>query len=153
MTLAARLRALASAVRFGRFVSVGALGAAVDTAVLALLYGALELRPVPAKLASAEAAILVMFVLNERWTFAGEGAPGYRSVLRRLVTSNLVRLGGALVATGVFSVALRAAPVEVVLFGADLWFLVANGAGILAGLAVNYVLESAVTWRVADAPE
>jgi putative flippase GtrA len=134
-------------VRFGKFVSVGALGAVCDNTILALGL-AFGVTPEIAKLAGAEAAILVMFGFNEHWTFAGEGEHGLKPLIRRLFTSNAVRLGGVLVATAVFSLVYRHIDVQVLIAGWDLWFLVANGCGILAGLLVNYTLESTLTWSV-----
>lgn len=144
-----RLRALRSGVRFGQFVSVGAVGAVCDNAVLgALLH--LGFAPEVAKLAGAETAIVVMFLINEHWTFAGEGAPGALPFVRRFLTSNLVRAGGVIVATVVFSQVYRRVDVVIEVAGIDFWFLAANLVGIGAGLAVNYVAESLFTWQVHD---
>jgi putative flippase GtrA len=145
--ISTRVATLLSGVRFGKFVSVGTLGALCDNAVLALGL-ALGVAPELAKLAGAEVAILVMFGLNERWTFEDEGEHGLKPLVRRLLTSNVVRLGGVLVATVVFSFLYRHVDVQVLIAGRDLWFLVANGCGILSGLLVNYALESTLTWRV-----
>ncbi|NHN47402.1 GtrA family protein [Halostella sp. JP-L12] len=143
-----RLRALVSGVRFGQFASVGALGAVIDNAVLGGLLHA-GVAPEPAKLAGAEAAIVVMFLINEHWTFADQGTTGVVPFLRRLLTSNLVRAGGVLVATVVFSVVYRSFDVSIAVAGVDFWFLAANLTGIGVGLVVNYVAESLFTWRVA----
>lgn len=145
--ISTRVATILSGVRFGKFVSVGTLGALCDNAVLALGL-ALGVTPELAKLAGAEVAILVMFGFNERWTFENEGEHGPKPLARRLLTSNVVRLGGVLVATLVFSFLYRYADVQIIIAGRDLWFLVANGCGILAGLFVNYALESTLTWRV-----
>ncbi|WP_121822168.1 GtrA family protein [Halostella salina] len=142
-----RIRALLSGVRFGQFASVGAVGAVCDNAVLGTLLQ-FGVAPEPAKLAGAETAIIVMFLINERWTFAEEGAPGAGPLLRRFLTSNLVRAGGVLVATAVFSQVYRNFDVTLGLFGVDLWFLAANLVGILAGMVVNYIAESLFTWQV-----
>ncbi|WP_254545684.1 GtrA family protein [Halomarina pelagica] len=149
--LGARIESLLSWVRVGRFLSVGAVGAVCDNAVLALLSLGFDVTPEVAKLVGAETAILLMFVLNERWTFAGAGDATTTAVLRRLLTSNLVRLGGVLVAVAVFSLVLRSVPIQLLVFGVDVWLIVANGVGILVGMVVNYVLESTLTWRVTGA--
>lgn len=134
-----RVRALVSSVRFGQFVSVGVVGFLVDNAVLALCVELFGLSLLAAKLVGAETAIVVMFVLNERWTFADAGGSSPRELLRRFLTSNLVRVGGVGVATGVL-LALNG------LFG--VWYLLANVIGIGAGFVVNYTFESLVTWRI-----
>ncbi|MFB6253738.1 MAG: GtrA family protein [Halobacteriaceae archaeon] len=133
------LRSLISGIRFGQFISVGAFGAVCDFLVLSII---VEFTTIPievAKLASAESAVIVMFILNERWTFAHLGTEGLLPVLRRFLTSNIVRVWGILVATGVLSILVRQ-------FGMS--YLIANAAGIGAGFIMNYLLESLVTWRV-----
>ena len=166
-----RLEALASRVRFGKFVSVGAVGAVVDTAVLLTLAEGLGVLPELATLIGIETAILVMFAVNERWTFADEGAPGRRSLLGRLKRSHLVRVAGSLTQFGVFVLVYRGLFVALTLgdlpvwtgvvaavglssstvAGLDVWLLVAKATGIGVGMVVNYVFESLFTWRVAEA--
>ncbi|MFO7925761.1 MAG: GtrA family protein [Halobacteriota archaeon] len=139
--------ALYAPFRFGRFVSVGAVGAVCDNAVLLTLttFGVL---PELAKFVGIETAIAVMFVLNERWTFAEAGRSGLVPTLRRLATSNVVRIGGIAVQLVVFSLVYRWLYIELLVFGLDLWLLVASAAGIGCGMLVNYVTESLITWRL-----
>lgn len=142
-----RLDALLSGVRFGQFASVGALGALCDQSILVLLttYGGVYRGS--AKLVGAEVAIIVMFLVNEHWTFSAEGEAGWWSFLRRFLKSNLVRAGGVLVATGVF-VLVSGLDYRFPVGGEVLWLLFANGVGIGVGMFVNYVAESLFTWRV-----
>jgi len=142
-----RLSALISGARFGQFVSVGIAGATLDMLTVLALVSEAGLHRGAAKLIAAELAIVLMFAINERWTFAGAGAAGLRPLLVRFLRSNLVRAGGVLVATGVFVVVsgLAVRPVG----GERLWLVVANGCGIAAGFVVNYVAETLFTWRVA----
>lgn len=130
---------LLSVVRMSKFVAVGGVGAVCDLLVLALLVSFVGLPPGLAKIPSAETGIVVMFALNERFTFANEGAKGLPALLRRFVTSNTVRLGGVIVAWAVL-VALTE------WFG--VWYLAANAVGLVAGVVVNYLAESLVTWKV-----
>lgn len=134
-----RIEHLQSGVRIGQFVSVGGVGFLVDNLVLALAHDLADLSLAPAKIVGAEAAIVVMFALNERWTFADAGSSRPGAILRRFLTSNAVRVGGVGVATGVL-LALNQ------WFG--VWYLAANVVGIGVGFVVNYVMESLVTWRV-----
>ncbi len=110
-----------------------------------------------------------MFAVNERWTFAGEGAPGRGPLLGRLRRSHLVRAAGSLTQFGVFVLVYRGLSASLTLgdlglwrafaaaaglgagafAGFDLWLLVAKGTGIGVGMVVNYVAESLFTWRVA----
>ncbi len=142
-----RTRALASGIRFGQFLSVGVVGAICDNAVL-LGLTSLGVLPVAAKLVGAETAIIVMFAANERWTFAEQGRGGLRALVRRFFTSNLVRAGGVLVATGVFALLVRFQTTSIPVGGTDLWYLGANLVGIGVGFVVNYIAESLFTWQV-----
>jgi putative flippase GtrA len=138
---------LVSGIRFGQFASVGAAGAVLDTTTVVLLTSYVGVYRGSAKLIGAELAIVLMFVINERWTFAEEGAAGRRALVRRFLKSNLVRAGGVLVATGVF-VVVSGLEYRLPVGGQNLWLVVANGVGIGVGMFVNYVAESLFTWRV-----
>lgn len=124
--------------RLWQFMAVGAVGTACDFAVLIGLVELFSTSPVLAKVVSAETAIVVMFAINERWTFASWGSNDVVSILRRLVTSNLVRLGGLTVATAVLAV---------LTVRYDVSYVLANGAGIAAGFIVNYTMENLFTWQ------
>jgi putative flippase GtrA len=144
---AGRLDALLSGVRFGQFASVGAAGAILDTTTVVLLTTQFGVYRGASKLVGAELAIMLMFAINERWTFAEEGATGARALVGRFLRSNLVRAGGVLVATGVF-VVVSGLPVTLPVGGEGAWLAIANGVGIGVGMFVNYVAESLFTWRV-----
>jgi len=150
----ARLRAVASAARFGQFVSVGAAGASLETVIVALLTAGvvtdLSVHPLLAKAVGAEASISLMFLLNDRWTFADEGGSGVASLLRRYARSHAVRLGGLAVAFATLYVLTSWTDVRLVVAGANLWPTVANAIGIATGMVVNFVAESLFTWRVHD---
>ena len=140
--------ALTSGVRFGKFVSVGAVGAAFDvTTTTALIIGFGVLGEY-AKLVGAEVAIVVMFAINERWTFSELGAPGAVPTATRFLRSNLVRSGGLAVQFLIVR-GLRQLDLSVVLFGFDLWQLIPIPIAIGASVLLNYVAESLLTWRVA----
>lgn len=163
------IASLLSGVRFTKFASVGVLGAVFDTAVLVGLTEGLGVVPEVATLVGIETAILVMFAVNERWTFAGEGRRGRRSLLGRLKRSHVVRAGGSLTQFVVFVAVYRLLFVSltpgdvgflqagmgalgVSMAGLDLWLIVAKGTGIGFGMIVNYVAESLFTWRVGMEP-
>ncbi|TSD15646.1 GtrA family protein [Haloglomus irregulare] len=154
--LRARLRALASAGRIGQFVSVGVAGASVETVLVALLTAGFVLdppfagRPLLAKAVGAEASITLMFLLNDSWTFADHGGAGPAALVRRWVTSHLVRSVGLAVAFGTLFVLTSWTDVRLVVAGGNVWPTIANGIGIGVGLSINYVAESLVTWRVQD---
>lgn len=141
--IVSRARKLASAARLGRFMTTGGIGLVVDMAVLALLVELGGLAPVIAKLASAEAAILVMFLVNERWTFRAFASGGPRALGRRFVNSHAVRVLGVAVATATLFLLHDVGGLN---------YLLANAAGIGLAFTSNYVLESLTTWRVASQP-
>ncbi|MGM0388057.1 MAG: GtrA family protein [Natrinema limicola] len=134
-----RVRALCSTTRFGQFVGVGAVGAAVDNVVLVLVVEATVLGPVIAKVLSWELGIAVIFAINERWTFADYGKSGLRPLGKRFLRSNVVRLGGFLVTLAVLAGLVRRFAV---------WYVLANVVGIGVGFFVNYTCESLYTWQV-----
>ena len=140
-----RLESLLSGVRFGKFVSVGVVGAIVDTTALFLLVQFGGFPAIWVNLLTIELAILVMFVINEHWTFAGHGREG--ALGTRLLRSHAVRATGTTVQIVVFTLLYEFVTVSLV-DGIDLWLLVAKGAGIGLGMVVNYVFESLFTWRV-----
>ena len=134
-----RLRALVDPTRFGQFAGVGFAGAAVDNVVLFLLVELTVLGPVVAKVIAWELAIVVIFVINERWTFANYGQVGPRALGRRFLRSNGVRFGGFLVTLSVLAI---------LVYGFDVWYMAANVIGIGVGFFVNYTCESLYTWKV-----
>ena len=143
-----RLAALVSTVRFGQFVSVGAIGAVFDVTTLVLLTELAGLPAAVANVVSIETAILVMFVVNERWTFAGHGATDARSIGRRLVRSHVVRAGGSTLQYVLFVAVFYNVTVDLSVAGVDLWLVVVKGGAIGVAMLVNYVFESLFTWRV-----
>ncbi len=144
----ARFRALASGARIGQFVSVGVSGATLETVIVFLLTGLATVHPLAAKAVGAEASISLMFLLNDRWTFAGEGGQGLTATGRRYLKSHTVRIGGLAVAFATLYVLTSLTDIAVVVSGADLWPTIANGIGIGVGMTINYVAESLITWRV-----
>ncbi|MFB6206915.1 MAG: GtrA family protein [Haloglomus sp.] len=154
--LRARLRALASAGRIGQFVSVGVAGASLETVLVALLTAGFVVRPplagqpLVAKAIGAEASITLMFLLNDNWTFADHGGAGALALVRRWIKSHLVRSVGLAVAFVTLYVLTSWTDIRLLVAGGDVWPTIANVVGIGAGLTINYVAESLVTWRVHD---
>ena len=143
-----RFESLVSGVRFGQFASVGVVGAISDNTVLAVLGLAFGVSDMWAKAAGAETAILVMFLVNEHWTFAGQGGTGRRSFAKRLGKSHLVRSGGVAVQLTIYWLLTQWLTVELVVAGTDLWFIAASPLAIGVAMLVNYVAESLFTWQV-----
>jgi len=143
-----RFEALVSGVRFGQFVSVGVIGAISDNTVLAVLGLAFGVSDLWAKAAGVETAILVMFLVNEHWTFADRGASGRGAFLTRLGTSHLVRSGGVAVQLLAFAGLTEWVSLSLVVAGTDLWFVAASLLAIAVAMGVNYAFESLFTWQV-----
>ncbi|MDL0128284.1 GtrA family protein [Halobacterium salinarum] len=143
----ARISALASRARFGKFVSVGAVGAVVDVTTLLVLTEAAGVWAAAANVASIEAAILVMFAVNDRWTFADAGSG---SVGRRLVRSHVVRAGGSTLQYALFVGVFYGVTVDATVFGVDCWLIAVKGGAIAVAMLVNYVFESLFTWHVQE---
>ena len=128
--------------RFTRFAVVGTSGVIVNNLVLFLLVERAHWVPVLASLVATEVAILSNFTLNDRWTFADRKAGRHWS--SRAVQYNVIVLGGLLVAV-------------ITLFALTSWFhihyLIANLAGIAAGMLWNYTVNFHITWRRPDPEE
>jgi putative flippase GtrA len=146
--LSARLGELLSTVRFGKFASVGAAGATLETAIVTVLTVGFGVYGLFAKAVGAEASITLMFLLNEHWTFAEEGREDRRSLLGRYVRSHVVRAGGLALAFLVLAGLLEFTDVSLLVGGSDFWPAVANLLSIGIAMSVNYVAESLFTWRV-----
>lgn len=140
--------ALKSRRRLLLFAVVGGLGFFVDQTVvisiveftdLQISFAGRDVTLEFAKVLAAESAIIVMFLVNDRWTFDSFGATDTRSKATRFVKSNFVRIGGIAVATIVLSVLVRQF---------DLALPLANAIGILCGFLVNYTFETLFTWRI-----
>lgn len=148
MEIRSRLGALAHHRRIGQFVSVGAVGAAIETAIVAVLTTVAGLGPLAAKAIGAEASISTMFVVNDRWTFANEGEQRPKPFVHRWLKSHVVRIVGLSIAFGVLYILTSIIEFELLLRGVDFWPTVANLVGIGAAMSVNYIAESLVTWEV-----
>lgn len=86
-----------SAMRFVKFNAVGAVGIAVQLAVLALLAHAARLNYMLATALAVEAAVLHNFMWHERFTWADRRGGGVRWRLLRFNTSvGAVSIGGNL---------------------------------------------------------
>lgn len=135
------IQSLLSLKRLLQFLSIGIMGAVVDNLVLIGIVEAGILSPTPGAVISKESSIMVMFILNERFTFSQHGVESKLGTLVRFLKSNFVRSGGAAVGIGVLFVLHT-------FFG--MWYVIANIIGIGVGFIVNYTFESLFTWRVQE---
>lgn len=141
------LMPLLSGKRMGQFLSVGIVGAIVDLIISIALTYATAISPTLAKFIGAETAIILMFLLNDRWTFADAGRAGVVFKLRRLLKSNVVRGGGLAVQVTVVWL-LTGTGIEIIVSGTDLWPAVTMPIAIACSFVFNYVAETLFTWRL-----
>lgn len=139
MGIADYAESMLSGTRFSQFLSVGILGAIVDNATLVGLVEFATMDPLFGKIIAAEASIILMFAINEKWTFSEFGVSSGVQLLHRFLKSNAVRVGGVLVALCSLFVLHDILGV---------WYLAANIVGIGLGFFVNYAFESLFTWNV-----
>jgi putative flippase GtrA len=118
--------------RFTRFAAVGGLGVVVNSVSLTLLYDVARLQLVVASAASTEIAIIVNFLLDDRWTF---GCRSWR--FSRLAKFNLASL-----TTLVVTVAM----VSLLTTRVGLHYLWANLAAITVAGALNFVTSATWVW-------
>lgn len=140
------LRALMSTTRFGKFASVGAVGAICDTVILLFLVEKVGLLEEVAVLIGIESSILIMFFINDNWTYSSTDK--IRTLPRRLLRSHTVRIVGAFTQFIVFTIIYRSYFMQLEFSGIDLWLLVAKGFGIAFGMILNYTFETIFTWSI-----
>jgi len=141
-----RVRSLARGGLIGRYLSVGVTGALTESAVVFALTATALTGSLVAKAVGAELSISLMFLLNDRWTFADAGAEGLVPFFRRFLRSHAVRAVGLVVGFAVLVALTDFTRMSVRIGGYALWPTLANLVGIGAGFAVNYVGEGMVTW-------
>ncbi|WP_200895620.1 GtrA family protein [Halorubrum saccharovorum] len=142
------LEPLLSRVQFGKFVSVGAVGAIIDTTVLTTTTLILNFPDLLGKAAGIEAAVIIMFIINERWTFSNKGSPKKIQYIKRLGKSHVVRSGGITIQLIVYWILIQWIDISVIIIQTDLWFILASFFSIGLAMLVNYTFESIFTWKV-----
>jgi putative flippase GtrA len=148
MTTDSKFELLLHPTRFKKFVSVGVVGATIETLVVAVLTTALGVGALAAKAVGAELSISTMFFINDRWTFRTDGTFTPGAIARRWGKSHLVRAVGLGVGFVVLALLVRMTDVSLLVSGVDFWPVVANAIGIGIGMIFNYVAESLYTWQV-----
>jgi len=140
------LSVLMSTNRFGKFASAGAIGAIFDTLILLLLVEKFGVLEEVAVVIGIESSILIMFVINDNWTYSSVN--NVRTLSRRLLRSHTVRIVGALTQFIVFTIIYRNYFMQLEMLEVDLWLLVAKGFGIGLGMILNYTFETIFTWSI-----
>jgi len=130
--------------RVGIFTLVGVIGFGVQTAVLWLLVGRLEMAVVPATLAATEAAVLHNFLWHVAWTWSDRPA-GARAAAGRLVRFNL--------SNGGFSLVGGAAIMALLVDALGVHYLAANLVAVLAVAVVNFFASDRFVFTAPASPE
>jgi dolichol-phosphate mannosyltransferase len=117
---------------FVKFAIVGASGVLVNECVLIALHG-YGFHLLVCSIVAIELSILSNFVLNNAWTFGGEGS---KTLLRKLGCFQVISIAGALINIIVLS--------SLTMVGID--YRIANIIGIGCGFLFNYMLNKSITW-------
>ena len=126
--------------RWMRFNAVGAIGIAVQIAVLALLRTSLGINYLLATAIAVEAAVLHNFFWHERFTWADRS--GRRS-FARLIKFNLT--------TGAFSIAGNVIAMRFLVGIAGTEYLVANAISIAACSILNFLVADRIIFPLKSA--
>lgn len=128
-------RAWLVAQRFRKFMTVGAVGLAVNQVGLAVLHSLASLAVVAASPIAIFLSMVVTFVLNEQWTWHDRGTG---PLVSRAMTYVPINIGGLLINWGILYYLHDRHGIH---------YLAANlvGAGIAA--VWNFILNNAITWR------
>jgi len=122
-----------------KFLIVGVIGAGINTGFLWILTDLAGLYYLFSSVVAIEIAIMMQFMMNDRWTFRDRKTTDAGQFIKRIFKSNLWRSGGLAVNVGVLY-----------LFTAyiGVYYLLSNIFGIVCAFSLNYILESRLTWGI-----
>jgi dolichol-phosphate mannosyltransferase len=127
-------RAQKELTKIKRFAVVGVSGIFVNMIMLATLKEWFSVPLVWASFMAIECAIITNFLVNDRWTFHGEGRD--KPLLHRALSFNAVSIGGMII--NVVILALLSA--------LGVWYILGNLAGIIFGFGWNFLINRKITW-------
>ncbi len=127
-----------TAFRWLKFNAVGALGIAVQFAVLLALKSGLHLSYVLATALAVEAAVLHNFLWHERYTWADRVRPSWRKSLPRLLRFNLT--------TGAVSIVGNLVLMNLLVGWGHLNYLTANGIAIALCSLANFLVSDRIVF-------
>jgi len=125
--------------RLTKFSIVGVIGAGINTWFLWLFTDVAGLYYLYSSLIAIEIAIILQFLMNDRWTFKEQKTTHVEQFVRRIIKSNIWRSGGLAVNIGVLYVFTEYLGV---------YYLLSNIAGIICSFLLNYLFESRLTWGI-----
>lgn len=127
-----------------KFNLVGAMGMAVQFAILAVLTSAIGVPYLPATAIAVECAVVHNFAWHERFTWADRKLHGGGAAIARLAHFNLT--------TGAVSIGGNLALMRVLVGSAHAPLLLANCASVAACSMVNYLVNDRWVFRVTAWP-
>lgn len=125
--------------RLIKFSIIGVIGAGINTGFLWVLTDFVGLFYLFSSPIAIEIAIIMQFLMNDRWTFKERKTKNIRQFSKRLLKSNIWRSGGLTLNIGILY------------FLTDyigLYYLISNIFGIICAFMLNYALESRLTWGI-----
>jgi dolichol-phosphate mannosyltransferase len=125
--------------RLTKFSVVGVIGAVINTWFLWLFTDVAGLYYLYSALIAIEIAIILQFLMNDRWTFKEQKTTHVEQFVKRIIKSNIWRSGGLAVNIGVLYFLTEYM---------DIYYLLSNIVGIICAFLLNYLFESRLTWGV-----
>lgn len=121
--------------RFQKFLLVGAIGLAVNQAMLYIFRDIAQWRLLAASVLAIAISMVVTFGLNEVWTWHDRGSG---RILTRAVLYHAVNSGGLLINTGLLWLLVHQTQMH---------YLMANLVGAATAAVWNFALNNVITWR------
>lgn len=123
--------------RLIKFSIVGVIGAVINTGFLWLFTDVAGLFYLYSSVIAIEIAIILQFLMNDRWTFKERKTTHVEQFMTRIIKSNIWRSGGLAVNIGVLYFLTEHVGV---------YYLLSNIVGIICAFLLNYFFESRLTW-------
>ena len=125
--------------RLTKFSIVGAIGAGINTGFLWVFTDVAGIFYLYSSAIAIEIAIILQFLMNDRWTFKEQKTTHVEQFIKRILKSNLWRSGGLVVNIGVLYFLTEYVGV---------YYLLSNIVGIICAFLLNYLFESRLTWGI-----
>ncbi len=125
--------------RLIKFSIVGVIGAGINTGFLWVLTDFAGLFYLFSSAIAIEIAIIMQFLMNDRWTFKERKTTRAGQFIKRILKSNLWRSGGLAINIGILYLLTEYVGV---------YYLLSNILGIICAFLLNYILESRLTWGI-----
>lgn len=150
LTKSETIKSLISKERITTFIIVGIVGTCVDLFCTLVSVEFLGLNEIYAAILGAEIAIVVMFLLNNRFTFRSSKDSDIYVDIKRLAKSQSIRFGTSILQICVFILVYRVTYVQIEINGIDMWIIAAKLCGIILAGFANYTFECMFTWKVQE---